>query len=232
MLKTRLSKERGYSDQGWLRSYHTFSFANYYDPTWMGFRSLRVINEDRVAPGKGFAKHAHANMEILSYVIVGSLAHQDSLGTGSTIVPGEIQRMTAGTGITHSEFNPSPEEWTHFLQIWILPSQQNLPPSYEQRVFAKEMLPNQFQLIASSHGDKDSVTVHQDVTVFRALLEPGQLLHYPLPRHRYAWLQLVRGSLQCENQSLRAGDGAAFSETNGIELLALTATEFLFFDLA
>lgn len=232
MLQIRRSKERGYADHGWLRSYHTFSFADYYDPSFMGFRSLRVINEDRVEPGRGFQTHAHADMEILSYVLEGSLAHQDSLGNGSTIKPGDVQKMTAGTGVKHSEFNPSPTEWTHFLQIWMLPSEKNLPPSYQQRAFSKEERKNQLCLIASPDAQNSSVIIHQDVKIFSSILDPEQALIYSLPKERYAWIQVASGSIVLNSQQVSQGDGAALTDVKNIEIKSLEPAEILLFDLA
>ncbi len=232
MIKIRKSKDRGFKDHGWLRTYHTFSFSDYYHPAFMGFRTLRVINEDYVEPGKGFGTHAHQDMEIITYVLEGTLAHKDSMGNGSTIVPGEVQRMTAGTGVTHSEFNHSHEEWVHLLQIWILPSQKSLAPSYEQQTFPKEDRRNQLCLIASPTQEQKSVLIHQNVRIFASLLEVGQALLYQVPPRRHVWIQVARGTLSLDGQTLDQGDGAALSEERQISLQAETEAEFLLFDLA
>jgi redox-sensitive bicupin YhaK (pirin superfamily) len=230
MITLRPSQARGYANHGWLKSYHSFSFANYYDPNYLGWRSLRVINEDRVSPGAGFDTHGHRDMEIITYVLEGSLEHKDSLGNGSIIKPGEIQRMSAGTGIFHSEYNASPSELVHFLQIWILPSEKNLEPSYEQQAIATG---KNLQLLASSQPTPGALKIHQDVSLYRGLLAPGDRLTYPLAPNRYPWIQMVRGSLQLEDLTLSAGDGAAIEATPQLELVAQESqTEFLLFDLA
>jgi hypothetical protein len=232
MLVVRRSQDRGYFDHGWLKTYHTFSFADYHDPKFMGFRSLRVINEDRVAPGQGFPTHAHADMEILSYVLDGALAHRDSLGNGSVIRPGELQRMSAGTGVRHSEANSSPSEPVHFLQIWILPDRRGLKPSYEQRPFDLAATPGRWVLMAGPGEGGDALRVHQDVKLSGAVLEPSQSLGYELSPERFAWIQVARGEASVDDVHLNAGDGLAVSEITAIEIQAHQRSELLLFDLA
>lgn len=236
MLTIRRSHERGHADHGWLDSHHTFSFADYHDPRHMGFRSLRVINEDRVAPGKGFGTHPHRDMEILSYVLDGALEHKDSIGTGSVIRPGDVQRMTAGTGVSHSEFNHSRTEGVHFLQIWILPEARGLKPGYEQKRFEPETRQDQLRLIASRDGRDGSVTIHQDMALYAALLAPGKTVTHGFAAGRRGWLQVARGSVRVGEQTLQAGDGAAIQETESLEIVGVgggeAAAEVLLFDLA
>ena len=231
MIRIRRSAERGYADHGWLKSRHTFSFANYYDGAHMGFGPLRVINEDRVEPGRGFGQHSHQNMEILSWVLDGALAHKDSLGTGAVIVPGEMQRMTAGTGIAHSEFNNSSTAPVHFLQIWILPARQGLKPGYEQRNFSTKLDGN-LQLVASADGRDLSVLIHQDVDLYAARVAADVVLAHRFRPGRIAWLQVARGSVELDGQSLEQGDGAAIEELDEIKIEALEAAEVLLFDMA
>lgn len=231
MITLRRSAERGHADHGWLNTKHTFSFGRYYDPKHMGFRALRVINEDIVAPGRGFGEHPHANMEIISYVLSGTLAHKDSLGSVKTLVPGEVQRMSAGTGIEHSEFNPSPAEPAHFLQIWLLPERQNTHASYEQKAFALEGRTNRWQLLASPDGAGGSVRIGQDVRLFTTCLDSGASVTLDLDAARYAWVQVARGSITLNGVELRQGDGAAISAENRLTLAALSPSEFLVFDL-
>ena len=231
MMDVRKSGDRGHADHGWLKTFHTFSFASYFDPEHTKFRALRVINEDWIQGGKGFGTHPHENMEIITYIIEGELEHKDSMGTGSVIRPGELQRMTAGIGVTHSEFNPSPES-THLLQIWILPDKINLQPSYEQRDFSGKRIPNELTLLASRNGRDGSLTVHQDVEIFGAVLETGQPLEYAVQADRYLWIQLVKGRLSVNGTDLEAGDGAALSDEKIVILLAAESSEFLIFDLA
>lgn len=231
MIIRRFAQERGHARHGWLESYHTFSFADYYDPRHMGFGALRVINEDRVQPGKGFPPHSHRDMEILSYVLEGALEHKDSLGTGSVIRSGEVQRISAGTGVTHSEFNPSPNELVHFLQIWILPERLGLPPGYEQREFPPEERRGQLRLVASRNGREGSVKIHQDVNLYASLLAPGEAIVHRLMAGRHAWLQVARGSVQLNNLLLKAGDGAAIRDESLLRLTTQEAAEFLLFDL-
>jgi quercetin 2,3-dioxygenase len=232
MIVVRDRGRRGRTQLGWLDSRHTFSFGDYHDPNHMGFRSLRVINDDRVIPGAGFGTHGHRDMEIVSYVLSGALAHKDSLGTGSTIRPGEVQRMSAGTGITHSEFNASKQEPVHFLQIWILPEVRDLAPGYEQKRFAPEERHNRFRLVADRHGTDGALTIHQDVRIYTATLEAGARLTQPLPADRYAWLQVASGIVALEGDELREGDGAAITAAASIGLETATGAELLLFDLA
>jgi quercetin 2,3-dioxygenase len=232
MITVRPSRERGHADHGWLDSHHTFSFADYHDPRQMGFRALRVINEDRVAPAKGFGMHPHRDMEIISYVIEGAIEHKDSMGTGSVIRPGDVQRMSAGTGVLHSEFNASPELPVHFLQIWILPEQARLPPSYEQKHFPDEEKQGRLRVVAARDGRDGAVTVHQDVTVYAGLLGPGEVARHPLAPGRHAWVQVVRGAIDLGGKPLSAGDGAAVSDEAELALTAREAAEVLVFDLA
>ncbi len=232
MITIRKAEERGHANHGWLNSHHTFSFANYYDPSHMGFRALRVINEDRVSPGAGFGTHGHSDMEIISYVLEGGLEHKDSLGTGSVIKPGDVQRMSAGTGIRHSEFNHSKTESVHFLQIWLLPETKDLPPSYEQRNFGLAENPGKLQLVAAKDGREGAVTVHQDVDLYAAVLEPNQRVSYSLQPQRHAWVQVARGGITLNGLSLEKGDGAAISNETDVVIEATTDAEFLLFDLA
>ena len=220
MLTLRKSDDRGHANHGWLDSYHTFSFANYYDPAHMGFRHLRVINEDLIAAGKGFPTHSHRDMEIISYVVAGSLAHKDSLGNTETIGAGGVQRFSAGTGVTHSEFNPSATEGTHLLQIWILPNQNGLPPSYEQKVFASNLKQTGWQKIAAPDATNGAVEIHQNVQILATMLSPGAQRSYELGSDRHAWIQVVRGDITLNGTLLQTGDGAAVSAEN---LLTLTA---------
>jgi quercetin 2,3-dioxygenase len=232
MLTVRPSEERGAFDHGWLDTKHTFSFADYQDPRHMGFRSLRVINEDVVAPGKGFGTHGHRDMEIITYVLDGALQHRDSMGNGSIIRPGDVQRMTAGTGVTHSEFNPSAGEQVHLLQIWILPERSGLPPGYEQRTFSADERRGRLKLVASRSARDGSLTVHQDADIFAALLSPGQELVHALGPERHAWVQVARGALAVNGTEVAAGDGVALSEEPRVVLRAEQPTEILLFDLA
>jgi quercetin 2,3-dioxygenase len=229
MIEIRHRNERGHFDYGWLNTFHTFSFDRYYDPHYMGFRTLRVINEDRVAPAKGFGTHPHRDMEILTYILEGKLEHKDSMGTGSIIRPGEVQRMSAGTGVTHSEFNPSKTEPVHLLQIWILPETRGLEPSYEQKQFEGEELRGKVRLIAARDPVDDAVKIHQDVRLFATRLERDTVRHHLDPR-RFAWVQVARGEMQLNGLHLEAGDGAALGQEQSLEL---TGTgEALIFDLA
>jgi len=228
----RRANERGYADHGWLRSFHTFSFADYYAPAHMGFRSLRVINEDRVEGGKGFGTHPHRDMEIISYVLSGAIAHKDSMGTGSVIVPGDVQRMSAGTGVTHSEFNASPTEVAHFLQIWLLPDSRGHAPSYEQKHFSEAERQGQLRLVASKDGREGSLTLHQDASLFASLLAPGERVVHALPSGRHAWLHVARGKIEVAGQELAAGDAGAFEDAGEIALVAREPSEILLFDLS
>jgi quercetin 2,3-dioxygenase len=234
MITVRRAEERGHADHGWLDTRHTFSFADYYDAHHMGFRTLRVINEDRVQPGQGFGTHGHRDMEIISYVLEGELAHRDSMGTGSTIRPGEVQRMSAGTGVLHSEMNPSRERPVHFLQIWILPDRQGHPPSYEQKAFPEAERRGKLRLVASPDGADRSLSIHQDARLYLATLADGERVRHALPAGRHAWVQVARGEVTLNGQRLRAGDGAAVSDEPAIELVGSgpSPAEVLVFDLA
>jgi redox-sensitive bicupin YhaK (pirin superfamily) len=232
MMQIRRSEERGHADHGWLNSRHTFSFADYHDPRFMGFRSLRVINEDRVQPGRGFGTHAHQDMEIITWVLDGALEHRDSLGNGSIIKPGDVQRMSAGTGVTHSELNPSRTDVVHLLQIWILPETNGLPPSYEQRELSEGERRDRLRLVASRDGRDDSVRIHQDVDLYATLLSAGRELEHPLRPNRHAWLQVAQGSVLVRDHRLRAGDGASVGNEPGVPIRAETPAELLLFDLA
>lgn len=230
MIVIRKGDERGRTEASWLDSRHTFSFADYYDSRYIQFRQLRVINEDRIAPGGGFPTHAHRDMEIITYILAGALEHRDSLGNGSVIRPGEVQRMSAGTGIRHSEFNPSRSEPTHLLQIWLVPERNGLPPGYEQREFDRAAARN--RLLPIARRDGGAVTVHQDVELCVALLDSGSVVRHELVPGRYAWLQLATGGLTLNGVKLQAGDGAAISEEPALELAANGPAELLLFDLA
>jgi len=232
MMTVRRAHERGKTQTSWLDSHHTFSFNQYYDPRHTGFRDLLVINEDYVAPGMGFGAHGHQDMEIISYVVEGQLAHKDSTGVSSVIYPGDVQRMSAGTGVRHSEFNPSDTEPTHFLQIWMQPEREGLPPSYEQRTFPEADRRGTLRLVASRDGQDGSVTVHQDVRLYVSTLDAGEALTHRLGDDRHAWVQVVRGAVVLNGTPLTAGDGAAVSKEAVLQLRATDATELLLFDLA
>jgi redox-sensitive bicupin YhaK (pirin superfamily) len=232
MITVRRSEARGHFDHGWLDTRHTFSFADYHDPAHMGFRSLRVINEDRVMPGQGFGTHGHRDMEILSYVLSGRLAHRDSMGNGSSIGPGEVQRMTAGTGVLHSEFNGSDSEPVHFLQIWILPERPGLLPGYEQKHFPEEDRRGRLKLVASRDGADGSVTIHQDARVHAGLLGAGDRAVLSIAEGRHTWVQVARGTLRLGDERLTAGDGAALSGEREVRLEGVDDAEVLVFDLA
>jgi len=232
MITVRPSAERGHADHGWLDTYHTFSFASYRDPEHMGYRSLRVINEDRVAPAQGFGTHPHRDMEIVTIVLEGALEHRDSMGNGSTMVPGEVQRMTAGTGVTHSEFNASETESLHLLQIWILPERNGLPPSYEQTMFAEEEKRDRLRLVASPDGADGSVTVHQDVRLHQSDLSAGATVTHELPEGRGAWVQVTDGALAVNGTELGAGDGAAVEDERTLAFTTEEGASFILFDLA
>jgi quercetin 2,3-dioxygenase len=231
MLSIRRSHERGHSHQGWLDTYHSFSFADYYDPNHMGFSALRVINEDRVAPGTGFPMHPHQDMEIITYVLEGALEHKDSMGNGSVIRPGDVQRMSAGTGVRHSEYNPSKDEPVHLLQIWILPDRGGVTPSYEQRRFPPEEIQGRLRTVASPDGGDDSVTIHQDARLYAARLAGGEPLVYELGEGRSAWLQVARGTAVLNGERLAAGDGVAIQGEPSVTIAADPETEVLLFDL-
>jgi redox-sensitive bicupin YhaK (pirin superfamily) len=231
MIQVRKGQDRGHFDHGWLNTCHTFSFADYYDPKNMGFRVLRVINEDRVQPGRGFGTHGHRDMEIITYVLEGALEHKDSLGSGSVLRPGELQHMTAGTGIQHSEFNPSGTEPVHLYQIWIMPDRRGLPPSYEQRTFSEKGRRGWLRVVASPDGRDGSLTIHQDVAVFLASLDDGHQVTHELAPGRHAWLQVLRGSVQLNRQDVDAGDGVAVSEEAAVSLRTTDGSEVMLFDL-
>jgi quercetin 2,3-dioxygenase len=232
MITIRRAHERGNTQTAWLDSRHTFSFNQYYDPRYTGFRDLVVINEDAVAPGKGFGTHGHRDMEIISYVVDGQLAHRDSTGISSVIRPGDVQRMSAGTGVRHSEFNPSDTEPTHFLQIWIQPERDGLPPSYEQRTFPAADRRGTLRLVASRDGQNGSVTVHQDVRLYVGTLAVGEELVHHLEDDRHAWVQVIRGAVRLNGTSLTASDGAAVSQETRLQIHVTDAAELLLFDLA
>jgi redox-sensitive bicupin YhaK (pirin superfamily) len=232
MLNLRPDEARGHFDHGWLDTRHTFSFADYHDPRHMGFRQLRVINEDRVKPGRGFGTHAHHDMEIVTYVLEGALQHKDSMGNGSIIRPGDVQRMTAGTGVTHSEYNPSQTEPVHFLQIWVLPERAGLEPGYEQRSFPAAERRKRLRVVASHDGRDGSVTIHQDADVLATLLDAGDEVSHALQPGRHAWVQVARGSVAVNGTPLAAGDGAALSDEARVTLRADEPSEVLVFDLA
>ena len=232
MITARHGNERGHTQIGWLDSYHTFSFDQYFDPQFMGFRHLRVLNEDRVQPGQGFPTHPHRDMEIITCVLEGALEHKDSMGNGSAIRPGEVQRMSAGTGITHSEFNASDSEPVHFLQIWILPEEKRLQPSYEQRAFPSDEGGGGLRLVASKNPRDGALKIHQNVELFVARLEPeGKAIHQLAPS-RHAWVQVMRGAVTLNGTALKAGDGAAVSGEERLEIRAGEPSELLLFDLA
>lgn len=232
MINIRKSNDRGHADHGWLNTYHTFSFAGYHDPKQMGFRELRVINEDRVQPGEGFGTHPHQDMEIISYVLEGALEHKDSMGNGTVIRPGEVQRMSAGTGITHSEFNHSKSELVHFFQIWIVPEKHGVKPGYEQKFLPDEEKKNMLRLVASPDGRDGSVTIHQDVNLYATLLETGSRVVHNIPEKRHVWVQVARGSVLVNCRLLEAGDGAAVSDERLVSLTCKENAEVLLFDLA
>jgi quercetin 2,3-dioxygenase len=232
MINIRPSEERGGGDHGWLNTRHTFSFNTYHDPKFMGFRSLRVINEDHVAPGQGFPTHPHRDMEIITYVLDGALEHKDSLGTGSVIRPGDGQRMSAGSGLRHSEANPSKTEGAHFLQIWILPGRQGIKPSYEQKAFPTEEKRSKLRLIASPDGEGGSVTIHQDAKLYVTLLAPGETVTHQMEPDRHAWIQIAKGSVELNGKVLKQGDGAAISNEKQLTVKGMEDAEVLLFDLA
>jgi len=233
MITIRSAKDRGSANFGWLDSRHTFSFGNYYDPAHMGFASLRVINEDKVAPSGGFPTHGHRDMEIITYVLDGALEHKDSIGTGSIIRPGDAQRMSAGTGIRHSEYNASGDAPVHFLQIWLLPEAEGIAPGYEQQHFAPEQMQGQLRLIGSRDGRDGSITIHQDVNLYAAKLSNGESLNYSSDEGRAVWLQVVRGSVALKGQPLYAGDGAAITQAEALSLAGQSDDgELLLFDMA
>ena len=232
MMQVRRSHERGHFNHGWLDTYHTFSFGDYNDPEHHQFRALRVMNEDRVQPGQGFGMHPHRDMEIVTYVLEGALEHRDSMGNGEVLRAGELQRMTAGTGVLHSEFNPSETEPVHLYQIWLFPERKGLKPGYEQRGFADAEKHDRWRLVASHDAREGSLRIHQDADLFLARLDPAQRLQHVLKPGPHAWLQVLRGEVELQGTALRAGDGAAISKESTLEVRALSPAEVLLFDLA
>lgn len=232
MIRIRAAGDRGHFQHGWLDTKHTFSFADYHDPEAMGFRSLRVINEDVVQPGQGFGTHPHRDMEIITYVLEGALEHRDSMGNGSLIRPGEVQRMSAGTGITHSEANPSRTEKVHLLQIWLLPDRKGITPGYEQKAFPDDEKRGRLRLVASTDGADGSVLIHQDARLFASILGPREEVAHSLEPGRHAWIQVARGAITVNGRHLGQGDGAAVSEESALALAGAAAAEVLLFDLA
>jgi quercetin 2,3-dioxygenase len=231
MITIRRSNERGHANHGWLDTHFSFSFADYYDPQFMGFRNLRVINEDFIEPAQGFPKHGHRDMEIITYMISGELSHRDSMGNGETIRPNEVQRMTAGTGVLHSEYS-SPTDRTHLLQIWILPEKRNLQPGYEQKEFSTDEKKGKLKLIASRGGDDGSVHINQDVKLYASVLQKDEAVELDLANGRHGWLQLISGEIDVNGEKLQTGDGAAISDVKALAIKALAdSTEFLLFDL-
>jgi quercetin 2,3-dioxygenase len=232
MMTIRPAQERGHAAHGWLDSHHTFSFADYYDPKHMGFQSLRVINDDRVAPAQGFGTHPHRDMEIISYVLEGALEHRDSMGTGSVIRPGDVQRMSAGTGVLHSEFNASKAEAVHFLQIWVIPAERGISPSYEQKTFSRNEKAGRLRLIVSPDGRDGSVTIHADALLYAGNFSLGQSAELALASGRYAWVHVARGAIRLNGQDMNAGDGAALSKEAAVRVEGIDDAEVLVFDLA
>jgi quercetin 2,3-dioxygenase len=230
MIKIRKANERGHAEHGWLDSYHTFSFAEYYDPQWMGFSSLRVINDDLVMPGMGFGTHPHRDMEIITYVLSGALEHKDSMGNGRIIRPGEVQYMSAGTGVRHSEFNPSKDEAVHLLQIWILPDQDGLNPHYAEKSLAGAPK-GQFHLVASKLGREGSLAIHQDADLYIAQLEPGNEVVQALKPGRHAWVHVAEGEVKLNGHTLKTGDAAAFFDEPAVKLSGTKPSQVLLFDL-
>ena len=231
MHAMRRAEERGHANHGWLNSYHTFSFGNYYDPRHMGFANLRVINDDTVSPGGGFATHGHRDMEIVSYVLEGALKHEDSMGNGSVIRPGDVQRLSAGTGVTHSEFNASDTDPVHFLQIWVLPERDGLEPGYEQKAFPDQEKRGRLRLVGSRDGREGSVTIHQDVDLYATLLGDGDSVGHQLAEGRKAWVQVVQGSAVLNDENLQAGDGVAIEGPADLTLTASSEANILLFDM-
>jgi redox-sensitive bicupin YhaK (pirin superfamily) len=231
MITIRKAEERGHFDFGWLNTYHTFSFGDYYDPRQTRFRTLRVINEDFVQPGRGFPTHGHRDMEIVTYILQGALEHRDSMGSGSIIRRGDAQRMSAGTGVTHSEANPSSDEPVHLLQIWIFPSEQDMQPEYEEKRFSDDEKRNRLRLIVSPDGSDGSVKIHQDARIYASLLDDRQEVVHSLENGRSAWLQVAAGSVQLNDVALKQGDGAAASQESTLRITAQEPAEILLFDL-
>lgn len=231
MIQIRKAADRGHFDHGWLDTYHTFSFGEYQDPQHDHFRALRVMNEDRIAPGGGFGTHPHRDMEIVTYVLEGALEHKDSMGHGEVLRPGEFQRMSAGTGITHSEFNPSDSEPTHLYQIWLFPERKGIEPSYEQKRFDDGGMTNQLRLVASPDAAEGSLTIHQNARIYLSRLDHGRQLTHELPADRYAWLQVLRGEMSLNGVTLNTADGAAISDESKLTIEATSAAEVMLFDL-
>ena len=231
MITVRRSSGRGKADHGWLQSYHTFSFAGYFDPNHMGFRSLRVMNEDRVQPGKGFGTHSHDNMEIISFVLSGSLEHKDSMGNGEVLKPGEFQRISAGTGITHSEFNHSHHDQVHFYQIWIEPNEKNITPSYEQKQFDFQQRMGRLQLVASPNGADGSLLIHQDAKIYLSVLN-GQTITYAVGPDRHIWIQALTGDVSVNEHALKSGDGVAITDEKALSIAGEPNSELMLFDLS
>ena len=232
MMTIRKAADRGHADHGWLDSHHTFSFADYYDPSHMGFRNLRVINDDRVEAGRGFGSHPHRDMEIISYVLEGALAHKDSMGTGAVIRPGDVQRMSAGTGVVHSEFNASKSEGVHFLQIWLLPAQRGIQPGYEQKNFSDEDKRGTLKLVASPDGSNGSITIHTNARVYAGVFGNAQHAEIPLAKERGAWVHVARGNAKVNDQVLQAGDGVAIEGEASVRVDGIDEGEVIVFDLA
>ena len=232
MITLRKSFDRGYADHGWLKSHHSFSFAGYYDPEHMGWGNLRVINEDFIAPGTGFGTHGHRDMEIVTYVVAGALAHQDNMGNGTAIPPGDVQRMSAGRGVTHSEFNHAADDTTHLFQIWIEPSQRGIVPGYEQKTFADDEKRGRLRMVASANGADGSVTIHADAAIYAGLLESNDKATLALDPTRKAYVHLIRGSITVNGEALQTGDAALLSGENTLTLNNASAAEILVFDLA
>jgi hypothetical protein len=232
MITLRKAQARGHANHGWLDSYHTFSFANYFDPQYMGFRALRVINEDTVSPGAGFGTHGHRDMEIITYVLEGALEHKDSVGTAAVLHPGEVQQMSAGTGIMHSEYNHSKSEHVHFLQIWLLPDTRGLKPTYSQRYFDLIQNSGKLRLVAAKDGRNGALKIHQDVDLFAGVLKGGDRFSYSLQSDRHGWVQVARGEINLNGLFLEAGDGAALSDISDVTIEAKSDAEMLLFDLA
>lgn len=232
MIKIRKAEARGHFDFGWLNTYHTFSFGDYYDPSHMAFRSLRVINEDVVAPGRGFPTHGHRDMEIVTYIISGALEHRDSMGSGSIIRRGDAQRMSAGTGVRHSEANPSKDEPVHLLQIWIMPEREGQQPEYEEKKFTDEEKRNRLRLIVSTDGDDGTVRIHQDARIYAGVLDEGKSVNHEIAPGRHAWLQVAGGAVELNGAPLKHGDGAAVSQEDQLSISAREPSELLLFDLA
>ena len=230
MMTIRKANERGHADHGWLNSYHTFSFANYHDPNWMGFRNLRVINDDTVAPGAGFGEHPHRDMEIISYVLDGALEHRDSMGTGRVIKPGEFQYMAAGTGVVHSEYNPSKQNPVHFLQIWIQPDKTGAKPAYGEKAYSSAA-PGRLNLVASKSGRDGSIRINQDADLWLAKFSDSEALTHELRPDRHAWVHVAEGAVELNGQKLSAGDGAAISQESELQLVGSGKAQVLLFDL-